>query len=103
MDRQQFTLDRWTRCVLLVITVLLSVIAVELWGRRPSMLPTAQAQIPDDGAQRQRLIVESRRTNELLGQILDHLRTKPIKVKVIGTDKPKESSSGRKSPARRGG
>jgi len=89
MDRQQFTLDRWTRYVLLAITVLLTVIAVELWGGRPSMLPAARAQIPDTAAQTQQLIVESKRTNQLLGQILDHLRTKPIKVQMVGTDKPK--------------
>ena len=103
MDKQVFTLDRWTRYVLVAITALLTVVAVELWAGRPSALPSAHAQVPDTGRQRLRLIEESRRTNELLTEILDHLRTKPIKVKVIGTDKSKESRRNRKSPARRGG
>ncbi len=96
MDKQQFTLDRWTRYVLLAITILLTVIAVELWGGRPSMLATAQAQIPDTGAQLQQLIVESKRTNELLGQILDHLRTKPVKARMVGTDKQDKPGRGKK-------
>ena len=95
MDSQVFTLDRWTRCVLVAITVLLTVIAVELWGGRPSMLPAARAQIPDTAAQRQQILVESKRTNELLGRILDHLRTKPIKVRMVGTDKPKGPRRGK--------
>lgn len=95
MDRHVFTLDRWTRCVLLAITVLLTVIAVELWGGRPSMLPAAQAQIPDTAAQRQQILVESKRTNALLGQILEHLRSKPVKVQMVGTDKPKGQRRGK--------
>ena len=103
MGKEVFTLDRWTRFVLLAITVLLTVIAVELWGGRPSTLASAQAQIPDTAAQRQQLIVESKRTNELLGQILEHLRTKPVKVRMVSTDKQEEPDRGKKRPGRRGG
>ena len=91
MDRQEFTLDRCTRGLLTAITILLAVIAVELWGGRPSMLPAARGQIPDSGLQRQQLTVEMRRSNDLLGQILEHLRTKAIKVKMETTDKPGSS------------
>ncbi len=97
MDRQEFTLDRCTRYVLVAITALLTVIAVELWAPRPSMLPAAIAQIPDSGRQRQDMVGELRKTNGLLGQILNHLRTKPIKVSVDAPDKPgsKRATRGR--------
>jgi hypothetical protein len=86
----EFRLDRFTRGLLAVIAVLLAVIAVELWQGRPSMLPTAMAQIPDSGAQRYQMIDEAVKTNKFLADILDHLRTKSIKVQDVGetTDKP---------------
>lgn len=89
MERREFTLDRFTRCMLLAITCLLTVIAVELWVGRPSMLPAARAQIPDPGRQRNEIVGETRRTNELLLQILNHLRTQPIKVELKATDEQK--------------
>ncbi|MBN2560687.1 MAG: hypothetical protein JXQ75_07145 [Phycisphaerae bacterium] len=99
MVRREFTLDRLTRSVLLVITVLLTVIAIELWAGRPSMLPTAQAQVPDSGLQRNQMIDEAHRTNRLLEEILQHLRAKAIKVEIMDTDKA-DGSRGRggKSP-----
>lgn len=74
------TLDRYTRGLLTALVVLLTIIAVELWAGRPSDLPTARAQIPDTGLQRLEIVQESRRTNALLEQILEHLKSKPIQV-----------------------
>lgn len=91
-----FTLDRWTRRVLCVIAALLAVIAVELWQARPSMLPRAEAQIPDTGLQRENMVREARQTNALLTQILEHLRSKPIKVEMDGTDSGGGKTRGRK-------
>ena len=90
MSRQEFTLDRFTRGVLAALTVLLTVIAVELWAWLPSTAPAAMAQVPDSGAQRNQIIDEAHRTNQLLEQILDHLRTKTVKVKNADTDKADE-------------
>ena len=87
MVRHECTLDRFTRGLLLVLTVLLAVIAIELWAARPSMTPAAMAQVPDSGAQRNQMIEETRRTNQLLEQILDHLKTKTVKVKMADTDR----------------
>jgi len=86
MNQHEWTLDRFTKCILTALTVLLAVIAVELWGGRPSALPAATAQIPDTGRQRQDILIEARKTNNLLAQILDHLRTKAVKVRVVDTD-----------------
>ncbi len=93
MRRHEFTLDRFTRCVLLAITALLTMIVIELWAARPDMLPAATAQVPDSGRQRLEMIKATRKTNRLLEQILQHLRAKPIKVTIQTTDK----SSGTKS------
>lgn len=87
MRHVRITIDRTTRTLLLGIAALLAVIAVELWDAAPSALPTAAAQVPDTGKQRQDLILEQRRTNELLTQVLEHIRTKPIKVEIAPTDK----------------
>jgi len=92
-----FTLDRGTRLLLAAITALLAVIAVELWAARPPLAGQAQAQIPDSGLQRNVLIDEARRTNQLLADILNHLQNKPVKVKPADTDKPEgRSESGRR-------
>lgn len=94
MRKHEFTLDRFTRCVLLAITALLTMIAVELWADRPSMLASASAQIPDTGRQRLEIIEETRETNRLLAQILEHLRAKPVKVSIQTTDKSSGPMSG---------
>jgi len=91
----QFTPDRSTRALLVVLTGLLAVIAVELWAFRPHAENTAHAQIPDTALQRRNIVEESRRTNQLLEQILEHLRTKPIKITIDHTDK---STSARATP-----
>lgn len=67
----------------LIVILLLGVIAIQMWSGGPSILPEAQAQIPDTGMQRKQLIDEARRTNELLSDILTQLREKPIKVRVV--------------------
>lgn len=82
------TLDRATKRLLTVITVLLAVLIVELWALRPDSATPAHAQIPDTGLQRQQIVDEQRRTNDLLSATLEHLRTKPIKVRVEASEKP---------------
>ena len=98
MNKHEFTLDRFTRYILIAITVLLTVIAIELWGPRPSLVQAANAQIPDSGLQRKQMTAELRKTNDLLGRILEHLRTKPIKVEIVDTDKPGSGRAKRAKP-----
>jgi hypothetical protein len=95
MHRYEFTLDRFTRGILVVITILLAVIAVELWQQRPNVLPQAYAQIPDSGMQRNVAITEARETNRLLQGILTHLQSKPIKVEIETTDKQEDTRARR--------
>jgi uncharacterized protein YpmS len=88
MDKHEVHLDRLTRGVLCLLTALLVVIAVELWVAMPSSAPAAMAQIPDTGLQRQQIVEETRRTNQLLEQILEQLKTGTVKVKWESADKP---------------
>jgi len=78
---------RWLRWCLTAIAVLLAVIAIELSVSIRPFTPSAQAQIPDSGMQRNQLLEAQRQTNAKLDAILKHLRTQTIKVKVLGTDK----------------
>lgn len=103
MNMRAIEMDRYTRTVLTVIAGLLTVIAVELAYHAPSSVPRAEAQIPDTALQRKQIVDESRETNKLLSAILEHLRTKPIKVEMQSTDtrkggiglkKPKTDSRG---------
>lgn len=87
MNTPIVTLDRYTRLLLTALVVLLTIIAVELWVARPSGLPTAHAQIPDTALQRKQIVDEGKRTNELLEQILNHLKSKPILVRMSADEK----------------
>lgn len=85
---------RWLRRFLACITLLLAVIAVELSVLVGPIQPRAAAQIPDSGLQRQEILAASNRTNQLLGELVQHLKTQVIKVKVVGTDKDTKPASG---------
>ena len=98
MSHTNPTTGRSIRILLTVIAVLLSVIALELWQMSPSMLPAVHAQIPDSGMQRNQQIEECRRTNALLSDILEHLRTKAIKVEMQRTDKKPSRGDGQRRP-----
>jgi len=84
------------RTVLTVIAVLLTVIAVELAFHAPSSTPRAEAQIPDTALQRKYLLDEARETNRHLSAILEHLRTKPVKVELPTTDTRKSGAAGQR-------
>lgn len=87
MLHSTITLDRYSRGVLTALAVLLSVVAVELWVAMPGAPPAAQAQIPDTGLQRQNLVQETQKTNELLQKIYDQLKSGTVKVKMETADK----------------
>ncbi len=93
------TMDiRWLRYCLTGIVVLLGVIAVELGALLAPAIPRAQAQVPDAGRQRRDLLDQQTQTNVRLDAILQTLKTGPIKVTVVGTDKDTKPAV-RKQPA----
>jgi len=92
---------RWLCWSLTGIAFMLAVIAVELSVLLGPIVPEAKAQIPDSGLQRKQLLASQAKTNATLGQILQHLRTRSIKVEVVGTDKevkPKPKPAKAKTP-----
>ncbi|GMV98762.1 MAG: hypothetical protein HRF43_20810 [Phycisphaerae bacterium] len=92
---------RWLRWSLSAIALLLAVIAVQLSALIGPVIPRAAAQSPpDSGAQLFKLIEAQTRTNQILQQILDHLRSGEIKVAIPTTDK---QDRGAPAPAPRGG
>jgi hypothetical protein len=60
----------------------LALTCLRVWSGSASWEARAQAQIPDAGTQRAELVMEVRRTNQLLEEVLALLRTKTIKVEV---------------------
>lgn len=82
----ELRLDKWTRRLLCAVAALLAVIAAELWAGLPAAQPV-WAQIPDSGRQRQELLEEARRTNRLLSEIVEHLKSGTLKVDLADTDK----------------
>ena len=85
--RHDMVLERGVKRMLACITAFLVVIAVELAMLMPGHTPTVQAQIPDTALQRQNILVETQRTNELLQKILGHLQSKSVKVVMQGAEK----------------
>jgi uncharacterized protein YpmS len=78
---------------LAVIAVLLAIIVVQLSGWVGPGQRQVQAQIPDSGLQRRQLLDAQDRTNQLLEDILHHLQTQSVKVRVVSTDKESRSES----------
>ncbi len=75
------------RLVRFALGVILTATCVKVWLGPVTMVPSAQAQIPDAGLQRNQLVSEVRKSNELLAQIAKTLKTQTLKARVEGTDK----------------
>jgi len=67
-------------CLLMLLT------CVRVWVGSAPVMQSAQAQIPDAGAQRKALVEEARRTNELLTEIKDLLENRTLNVRIQGAD-----------------
>ncbi len=83
-----------------MIVVLLALIAIRLWMIPADVLPRAQAQIVDSGAQRAELIKAVQQTNGLLTEIHDTLKG-TLKVRLEGDDneiKTSKSAGKKKRP-----
>lgn len=86
---------------LLAVFVLLT--CARVWLGPVSEAAPAAAQLPDSAAQRNEMIAQARRTNELLEEIADTLRSGTINVRVDGADKktdkkPPGPGAGKQTP-----
>ena len=76
-------LDDYTRVLLTVIAVLLTLVAVGLWTHTPSSISTAQARLPDSGLQLNQIILELQRTRTSMDGVANLLRSGQAKVQII--------------------
>ena len=77
-----------------MMVVLLALIALRLWMIPVDLMPRAQAQVMDSGAQRLRIVTALQQTNGLLADIHDTLKG-TLKVSLEGDDNElKTSKSG---------
>ena len=83
------TVDNYTRVLLTVISVLLLALTVGLWYETPSVVPTAQAGIPDSGQQLEKLIVKADEISASLTKISNLLTSGSIKVQVVTAEQLK--------------
>ncbi|MCG3137901.1 MAG: hypothetical protein HJJLKODD_01756 [Phycisphaerae bacterium] len=77
-----------------IMIVLLGSIALRVWQQPGDLLPTAQAQIPDQGAQLDQLIKATQKNNELLTGIQETLKG-TLKVQVSN---PSAEGNGKNVP-----
>ncbi len=83
-------------CQLMI--VLLTLITVRLWMMPVELLPQAQAQFGDSGAQRMKLPKATERTNALLADIHGTLKgTLNVKIEGEKNGSKKSKSGGQKS------
>ena len=87
--------QRWLRWCLSAIVFLLAVIAIQLSVLTGPVTPLANAQVPDGGLQRVQLLEAQQQTTRSVNQLLQHLQTQTIKVRVEGTDKDSKRASAR--------
>ena len=76
-------------CQLMI--VLLALITIRLWMIPVDMMPRAQAQVMDSGAQRLRIVKAVQQTNDLLADIHDTLKG-TLKVSMQGDDNELKTS-----------
>ncbi len=82
-----------------VIILLLGAIAVRLWMMPVEMLPRAQAQFMDAGAQRVQLLKAVERTNALLSEVHSTLKG-TIKVTIEGGEHEAKASTTKRKKTR---
>jgi hypothetical protein len=71
----------------MIIGLVLGWLSVVGWVRSPSLLPTATAQIPDPGAQRDVMHKDLVELNRKMDELLTLLRSGQLKVTCLDADK----------------
>jgi len=72
--------------LLVIIAVMQGLTLVGQWMGQPSMVSTAQAQVPDSGAQRERMIDEMKSMNSKLDRLVSLLESGSVQVKSVVVD-----------------
>jgi len=75
--------------LLVIIAVMQGLTLAGQWLGQPSMMPAAQAQVPDAGAQRERMIDEMKNVSSKLDRLVTLLESGNVEVKVANPEKSK--------------
>ena len=74
---------------LIAIVVLQAMTLLAVWGGRPSLEPTAQAQIPDPGAQNLQMIEQLKALNGKMDRLVGLLESGKLQVRTVSPDEKK--------------
>ena len=74
--------DNYTKVMLTVIAVLLTVVAAGLWCESPNTVATAEARLPDSGLQFNEMIQGLAEVEQAIAELSDFLRTGTLRVEV---------------------
>ena len=79
----QYSQPRW---FMRIIFMLVFVTCLRVWIGPVSILHEAKAQLPDSALQRKHILEETRKTNRLLTEIKQILRSETLHVRIQGAD-----------------
>ena len=77
--------------LLVVVAVMQGLILAGQWLGQPSLVSPAQAQLPDAGAQRERMIDEMKNVGGKLDRLVTLLESGNVTVKTVSMDGEKKS------------
>ena len=84
-------IDRYTKMVLTVIAVMLTLVAIGMWHEQtPSVVTPVYAGIPDSGQQLQQLITSVEKIQGSMDEVVALLISGKVKVQVV---EPKEKDN----------
>ena len=88
------TVDGYTRILLTVITVLLTVLAVGMWCETPNTVPPAQAQgIPDSGQQLDKISQTLSSIDKSMADMQKLMVSGAVKVQVVEPKSTKKAAA----------
>jgi len=75
--------DRYTKAILTIITIMLILLVIGVWTMMPSTLPRAEAALPDSGQQLETVITELQGVQTKIDRIYDLLNGGKVKVQIV--------------------
>ena len=86
--------DTYTRVVLTIVAVMLTVVAAGLWLEMPDTVSRAEAQLPDAGMQRLLMVEELGKVRVEVANLAKLLRSGEAKFQVVEVELPELKDAG---------
>ena len=90
--------DGYTRVLLTVIAILLSLVAIGMWCDSPRMIQSADAKIPDSGQQLHEVITQLEDVNSSLVTITELMVSGDLKVQITEPPAKTKKTSRKTAP-----